>query len=112
MKSTVKILFSIFFFIAIIFHVYQIIIGDLQPLWWHSLYIITYAGCWLMIFSSNKKRSLIYLVMGLFPFISHAYYAYKSIPKFGGDFWVCCLVCIMIPLGFIWLQYSEKKNLN
>lgn len=104
MKTLVKILFSIFFAIAIGVHVYYVIEPDTKPFWWHCIYFITYGTCWLMIFSKNKYRSLIYAVMSLFPFVSHLYYGYKRIPAFDSMFWICVLVCVMLPLGFFFIK--------
>lgn len=108
MKVFIKILFSIFFAIAIGVHIYYSIVSDSKPFWWHCVYFITYGICWFMIFSKNKYRSFIYFLISLFPFISHAYYGYKHIPAFDSMFWICVLVCVMLPLGFGWLRYSEK----
>ncbi len=107
MKISIKILFSIFFAIAIGVHIYNVIVGDSEPFWWHCIYFATYGFCWLMIFSKDKNRSWIYLLMSLFPFITHAYYGYLHAQKLDTEFWVCLLVCVLLPLGFIWLK-KEK----
>lgn len=104
MKLLLRILFSIFFAIAIGVHIYYVIESDSKPFWWHCIYFITYATCWMMIFYKNKKRELIYFFMALFPFFTHAYYAYIRIPNLDIEFWICVLVCVILPLGFWWLK--------
>ncbi len=104
MKLIIRILLSVFFAIAIGVHIYYVLEPDTQPFWWHCIYYITYGTCWWMILSKNKYRILIYSVMMVFPFITHLYYAYKHIPAFDSMFWICLLVCIMLPLGFFSLK--------
>ena len=109
MKLLAKIIFSIFFAIAIGTHIYYVFESDTKPFWWHCIYYITYGTCWWMIFSKNKYNSLIYAVMALFPFVTHLYYAYLHFSKLDAEFWICVLVCIILPLGFLWIV-KEKTN--
>lgn len=104
MNASIKILFSIFFAIAIGVHIHELTVSDAEPLWWHSIYFLTYGVCWWMLFSKNKKRSSIYLLMAFFPFVTHIYYGYLHIKQLDVSFWVCVIVCVLLPLGFIWLR--------
>ena len=104
MKPIFKILLSIFFAVAIGVHIYEIATSNDEPLWMHSIYFITYGVCWWMIFSKNKNRSSIYLLMAIFPFITHVYYGYQHINQLDINFWVCIIVCVLLPFGFIWLR--------
>ncbi len=110
MKILIKSLFSLFFAVSIGVHIYYAIESDSKPLWWHMIYFISYGLCWWMIFSKNKWRSIIYAIASLFPFLSHLYYGYNRLPKLDGIFWVCVLVCVMLPLGFVWIRYEEKSS--
>src|SRR4051812_46410148 len=110
MKWLIKSLFSLFFAISIGVHIYYVIESDHKPLWWHMLYFISYGVCWRMLFSKIKKRSLVYAAMALFPFISHLYYGYNHRISLDGIFWVCLLVCVILPLGFGWIKYEEKLS--
>ena len=110
MKIMMRILFSVFFAIAIGVHIYYIFESDKQPLWWHMIYFVTYGVCWWMIFSKNKNRTLIYAVMSLFPFFTHVYYAVQHSRNFDADFWVCLLVCVILPMGFLWMRYESATE--
>ena len=112
MKQLIAILFSLFFSIAIGVHIYFVINKDHQPFWWHGLYYITYGVCWWMLFSKNKHRAKIYLLFALFPFITHLYYGYLHFATLDAMFWICILVCFILPLGYVWISYNEKKNLS
>lgn len=107
MKLLINTLLSIFFAIAIGVHVYYVYEGDSEPFWWHCIYFITYGVCWWMLFSKSQQRNLIYLLMSIFPFVTHVYYAYQHASQLDSEFWICLLVCIILPLGFIWLK-KEK----
>lgn len=107
MKRIIQILFSIFFAISIGVHIYYVLHHDNKPFWWHSIYYITYGVCWWMIFSTNKNRSIIYLLMAIFPFATHAYYGYLHIQTLDATFWVCVIVCVLLPMGFIWIKNGK-----
>ena len=104
MKLLIQILFSIFFIIAIGDHVYELFKNDFNCIWWHLIYFITYGVCWWTFFSDVKSRSLIYLVMAAFPFTTHLYYGIQHALLLDRIFWVCLLVCILLPAGFIFLK--------
>lgn len=110
MRTILKALLSIFSFIAIAVHVYYLYIETDKQLLWHTLYFITYGVCWWLLFSKIKNSLLIYVIMMLFPFITHFYYGYQHLIKseINGMFWVCLLVCIFLPVG-IWVV---KENIN
>jgi len=110
MKDIIKILFSIFFAIAIGVHIYYLYIGSTEPLWKHALYFLTYGTCWYMIYSSNPNSSWIYLLMALFPFAEHAYLGYLLLEELNPEFWVCLVVCFFMIAGFVWLRLMKKKN--
>jgi hypothetical protein len=104
MKRIIQIMFSIFFAIAIGVHLHEISTSNAEPLWWHCIYFLTYGVCWWMIFSKNKNSSSIYLWMAIFPFVTHIYYGYQHLQSLDSSFWVCVIVCVLLPLGFIWLR--------
>ncbi len=110
MKIFIKILFSIFFAIAIGVHIYYVIERDSQPIWLHCIYYVTYGTCWWMLFSKNKYNYLIYAAMAVFPFATHLYYGYKHIPAFDAMFWICVLVCLLLPAGFIFVKKEATAN--
>jgi hypothetical protein len=101
MKLLVRILFSIFFAIAIGVHVYYVIHRDHEPLWWHAIYFITYGVCWWMIFSDHTHKARVYALMASFPFVTHIYYGMQHASAMDGSFWVCVLVCVLLPLGLL-----------
>lgn len=104
MKLFLQFIFSLFFSIAIGIHIYYVIHPDHKPLWWHAIYFATYGICWAMMFSKNKKRSAIYLLMSIFPFVTHLYYGMQHVKKLDGIFWVCVLVCVLLPAGFFLMK--------
>ena len=111
MKLLANILLSIFFAIAIAVHIYYVMNGDNQPLWWHGIYFVTYGTCWWMLFSKNKYSSLIYAIMALFPFITHVYYGYQHFSQLDAEFWVCILTCVMLLLGFLWIKKATAETM-
>ncbi|HUM52435.1 MAG TPA: hypothetical protein PK431_11490 [Chitinophagales bacterium] len=103
MKKVIQILLSIFFAIAIGTHIYNVIEKDGQPFWWHCIYYATYGICWFMLFFKNKNALLIYFLSAIFPFVTHAYYAYGHLIKQDQhytEFGICILTCVMLALGF------------
>lgn len=112
MNSFIKILFSLFFAIAIGVHIYFVIVPDGKPFWWHCIYYITYAMCWWMLFSKMKHRQFIYTLSAIFPFFSHVYYGYLHLPAMDFMFWICLLVCVMLILGMIYLRSSSSQLSN
>ena len=111
MKVITKVLFALFFIIAIGVHIKSVIEGDDKPFWWHGLYFITYGTCWWMLFSENKLRAWIFAFMAIFPFSTHAYYGYLHFSKLDMQFWICVLVCATLILGF-WKIRNEKIKLR
>ena len=111
MKTLINVLFSIFFIIAIGVHIYNVAIQpDGNPFWWHGIYFITYGICWWMVFSRINYRSLLYASMAIFPFITHFYYGYKHLVLLDSTFWICFIVCILLPLGFFWVKNTTQHN--
>jgi hypothetical protein len=110
MKLTVNILFSVFFAIAIGVHVYELKVSNTQPFWWHCIYFLTYGVCWWMIFSKNIYRDKIYAFTALFPFITHIYYGYQHMHALDKEFWICLLVCVLLPLGFFWIKKATAND--
>lgn len=110
MKLLARLLFSLFFVIAIGVHVYYVLYPDHKPLWWHALYFLTYASCWRMLFSEHRHSVLIYTLMALFPFITHLYYGWQHSAHPDGVFWVCMAVCIFLPAGAVWLMIVQKEK--
>ncbi len=110
MKHIPKALLSVFFLIAIAVHIYYLYLESDKQYLWHSLYFITYGACWWMLFSKIKNSILLYFSMMLFPFITHFYYGYLHFIKaeINGMFWVCLIVCILLPAG-LWVV---KQNTN
>lgn len=109
------ILLSIFFAIAIGTHIFNIINHDGQPFWWHCIYFATYGICWLLLFSTNKNAVLIYFLSAIFPFVTHAYYAYQHITKqdqFYTEIGICILTCVMLTLGFFWIRKAKAESRN
>lgn len=98
MKS--KLFFSLFFAICFIVHIHEIIIGTPKEWLWHFLYFITYGICWAMFFVKWKNRHLLYGLMALFPFFTHVFYAYRDRNQFNVPFFVCILVCVILPFGY------------
>lgn len=106
MKLILSIIFSIFFVLAIGVHFYFLYEETDKRIIYHTIYIVTYLACWWAIYSKNKHRASIYLIMMLFPFIAHFYYAVKHIldTKIDVMFWVCIVVVIILPLGLLFIQ--------
>lgn len=107
MERTINILLSIFFAIAIGFHVIAVIQNDGEPFWWHAIYFITYGTAWRMLFSKIYYRKLIYLLMIIFPFSTHLYYGYKHLSALDFMFWICLIVCLILPLGGVWIYRKQ-----
>lgn len=108
MKTVIQILLSIFFAIAIGTHIFDIINKDGQPLWWHGIYFVTYGICWWLLFVNKKITLPIYFLSAIFPFATHALYAYRHIAnqdQHYTEIGICILTCVMLTLGFFW-----KKN--
>jgi hypothetical protein len=101
MKIFFKILLSVFFLIAIGFHIPPIINFFPEKIILHLAYIFTYSICWGMLFSKNKNRSILYVLAAIFPFVMHVYYGYLALPKLNQSFWICLLVVIMLPIGYM-----------
>ena len=105
----VNILFSIFFAIAIGFHIKEVIDTNGKELLWHSYYFVTYGICWAMIFSKSKWNYLIFGLSAIFPLVTHIYYGYQHFPFFDKMFWICVVVCFTLIFGVYWLW---KKPIN
>lgn len=103
-----KILFSIFFAISIGVHIYDIFKEESPQYLLHFLYFICYGVCWKMIFSSNKHKHLVYLVMAIFPFATHFYIGFQHILKRDFEFWICLVVCVLLPVGFFVMKNDFK----
>lgn len=112
MKNIISFLLSLFFIIAIGVHIYYVINKDQHSIWWHCLYYLTYGICWWMLFSKKKYNAMIYLLFAIFPFITHLYYAYKHFTSLDAMFWICILVCTILPLGYYWILFKDKSNLQ
>ena len=110
MKVVFKILLSVFFAIAIGVHIYYVIKPDTQPFWWHLLYYITYGVCWWMLFSKNEYRRAVYVMMALFPFVTHLYYGYQHFPSLDAMFWICLLVCVLLPAGYFLINEKATEE--
>lgn len=104
MKLFFQSIFSLFFAIAVGVHIYYVMYPDHQPLWWHAIYFVTYGTCWAMIFSKNRKRNLIYALMSIFPFVTHIYYGMQHVNNLDSEFWVCLLVCVLLPAGLLLMK--------
>jgi len=102
-----KILFSIFFAVAIAVHIKDVIDGNGKDLLWHCYYFVTYGICWAMIFSKNKWSYLIFSVSAIFPLITHIYYGYQHFPLLDLLFWICVIVFFTLTFGVLWLK---RKN--
>lgn len=111
MKALIQILFSIFFIIAIASHVYFVIVDDGQPFWWHAIYYITYGGCWWMLQMHNKKALAMYIVLAIFPFVTHANIMFQHYPKLDFLFWIGFIVCIMLIFGVIWIKKTIVETM-
>lgn len=59
-----------------------------------------------MIFSSNKHKHLVYLVMAIFPFATHFYIGFQHILKLDFEFWICLVVCVFAS----WIFVMKKSN--
>lgn len=101
MAKFLKVLLSIFFLIAIGFHLPPMVNDYMEKPTTHSVYILTYGICWAMLFSNHKYRSQVYFIAAIFPFIMHVYYGYLALPNLNQSFWICLLVVIMLPIGYM-----------
>jgi hypothetical protein len=101
-------LISIFFAICIGVHDYEIYKEEPPQYLWHFYYFACYGVCWKMIFSSHKHRQWIYLIMAVFPFSTHLYYGYQHILKLDFEFWICLIVCLLLPIGFFVMKKESK----
>ncbi|MFN8238158.1 MAG: hypothetical protein U0T77_08315 [Chitinophagales bacterium] len=110
MRTIIKALLSVFFFIAFAVHIHELYVETEKQVLWHTLYFITYGVCWWMVSSANRRRLLIYILMALFPFITHLYYGYRHIAALDIPFWVCVAVCVLLPAGGVWIWKEEENN--
>ncbi|MBK9329027.1 MAG: hypothetical protein IPM95_06875 [Sphingobacteriales bacterium] len=113
MKQILKALLSLFFLIAIAVHIYYLYLETDKQYLWHTLYFVTYGACWRMLFSKTKNSILLYFFMMLFPFITHFYFGYRHLIKseINGMFWVCLIVCILLPVG-LWVVKQDTNLQN
>lgn len=110
MKIIINLLFTIFFAIAIYVHIHSLQVGDDKPVWTHILYIITYGVCWWMLFSGNSSRAIIYAISAIFPFVMHLILGFQHFSAMDELFKTCVLVCIMMPAGYLFIQWKEKQQ--
>ena len=106
-----KILFSLFFAVAIGVHVKDVIDGNGKNILWHCYYFVTYGICWAMIFSKYKWNYLIFALSAIFPLITHIYYGYQHFPFLDKLFWVCVIVCCTLTFGVFWLKKMQLEML-
>lgn len=45
--------------------------------------------------------------MAIFPFVTHVYYTIKHAPFLDTEFYIYLLVCIILPLGIIWIKNDK-----
>ncbi|HQD13719.1 MAG TPA: hypothetical protein PLW43_12285 [Chitinophagales bacterium] len=100
MKTGHRIFFSIFYLLAIGVHIYFLGVETDKKWLWHGAYLLTYGLSWWTYFTRLPQRAIIFVAASLFPFFSHVVIGYQHIPALDFMFWVCLLVCIIIPYGY------------
>ena len=106
-----KILLTVFFFIAIVVHV----IGLVRPfteeaVWSHLVHIFSYAWCCLSMWRGGKWLLFTGVLAAVYPWCYHVNCFYQSICMGGFNF-ICFLVIVVMPLSVAITYFARPSKL-